>query len=58
MSDFVLILTLLYYWPFSGYALVLAHASENPKNNNIKLVNWAFGASLVRTAGRLPRQAA
>ena len=31
MSDFVLILSLLYCWPFSGSALVLACASEKAK---------------------------
>ena len=35
MSDFMLVLSLLYCWPVSGYALVLVCAS-----NKKKLVTW------------------
>ena len=37
MSDFVLILSLLYCWIFGGSALVLGCASE--KNKSVKLVS-------------------
>ena len=39
MSDFVLILSLLYWWIFGGSALVLGHASEKEKNKSVKLVS-------------------
>ena len=39
MSDFVLILSLLYYWPFGGSAFVLGCASEKAKNYSVKLVS-------------------
>ena len=42
MSDFVLILTSLYCWPFSGYALVLAHANENPKKTASSWLHMNF----------------
>ena len=37
MSDFVLILSLLYCWLFGGSALVLGPAGEKPKNSTVKL---------------------
>ena len=37
MSDFVLILTLLYCWPFSGSAFVSAHAGKK------KVSSWLHG---------------
>ena len=37
MSAFVLILPLLYYWPFGGSAFVLSWMSEKAKNN---ASNW------------------
>ena len=37
MSDFVLILSLLYCWLSGGSALVLGRASEKPKNYTVKL---------------------
>ena len=40
MSDFVLILSLLYCWLFNDSALVLGVASEKDKNNSVKLVSW------------------
>ena len=40
MSDFVLILSLLYCWLFNDFALVLSVASEKDKNNSVKLVSW------------------
>ena len=35
MFDFVLILSLLYYWPFGVSAFVLGSASENAKKKTI-----------------------
>ena len=40
MSDFVLILSLLFCWLFDDFALVLGHASEKYKNNSVQLVSW------------------
>ena len=40
MSDFVLILSLLYCWLFDDSALVFGVASEKDKNNSVKLVSW------------------
>jgi hypothetical protein len=40
MSDFVLILSLLYCWLFDDSALVLGVASEKDKTNSVKLVSW------------------
>ena len=40
MPDFVLILLSLYCFPFSDLTLVLVHASEKPKSNIVKLVNF------------------
>ena len=34
MSDFVLILSALYCWPFDDSALVLGHASEKDKKQS------------------------
>ena len=39
MSDFVLILSLLYYWPFCGSAFVLGCVSAKAKNYSVKLVS-------------------
>ena len=39
MSDFVMILSLLYWWIFGGSALVLGRASEKEKNKSVKLVS-------------------
>ena len=39
MSDFLLILPLLYYWPFGGSAFVLGCASEKAKNYSVKLLS-------------------
>ena len=43
MSDFMLILLLLYCWPFSGSALVFVFVSEKPnKNKSVNLFTWEF----------------
>ena len=39
LSEFVLILSLLYSWVFNGSALVLSRASEKEKNKSVKLVS-------------------
>ena len=40
MSDFVLILSLLYCWLLDDSALTLGVASEKDKNNRVKLFSW------------------
>jgi hypothetical protein len=40
MSDFVLILSLLYCWLFDDSALVFGCASEKDESNSVKLVSW------------------
>ena len=51
MSDFVLILSLLYGLPFSDLALVSVCASEKPKNNTVKVdtyeVNFFFRKRII-----------
>ena len=42
MSDFVLIFTLLYCWPFSGSALVLIHAGKK-KHTQKTASSWLHG---------------
>ena len=42
MSDFVLILSLLYCWLSGGSALVLCPAGDKPKNSTVKLGWWKF----------------
>ena len=37
MSDFMLVLSLLYCWLFGGSALVFSRAGEKPKNYTVKL---------------------
>ena len=39
MSDFVLILSLLYRWIFDNSAFVLGRASEKEKNKSVMLVS-------------------
>ena len=40
MSDFVLILSLLYCWLLDDSALVLGLAGEKDKNDSVQLVSW------------------